>query len=281
MPRVPVRLHHPTQDFKLHQHGRSPGSIRLYASAHPQRAGRHIRSISSGGCDRLGESCNASCERFEVTLRVEWPLFDQLPPEDVRRVIASARRRTFARNEVIFHEGDPADSVLMVAKGRVIVRTTTPLGHIAALSVLPTGAFVGEMALLGGPAVRSATAIALEPVEALALHTEAFAQLRGTHPSVTEILVTLLAETVRRLNQQLLEALYVPADTRTRRRVIELMETYGDATIPLTQEDLAGLAGTTRATVNRVLRDEEKRGTLKLSRGKITVTDAAALAKRA
>ncbi|MHB8513246.1 MAG: Crp/Fnr family transcriptional regulator [Actinomycetota bacterium] len=211
---------------------------------------------------------------------MEWPLFDRLPAEDVRQVLATARRRTFARNEVIFHEGDPADSILMIAKGRVLVRTTTPLGHIAALSVLPTGSFFGELALLGGPAVRSASALALEPVEALAIHHDAFEELRRTHPPITEVLIQILAETIRRLNQQLLEALYVPADARLRRRLIELMETYQSDTIPLTQEDLAGLAGTTRATVNRVLRDEQKRGTLSLARGKVIISDAASLAKR-
>jgi CRP-like cAMP-binding protein len=51
--------------------------------------------------------------------------------------------------------------------------------------------------------------------------------------------------------------------------------------VPLTQEDLAGLAGTSRATVNRVLREEEERGTVKLGRGRTTVLDADALARRA
>lgn len=48
-----------------------------------------------------------------------------------------------------------------------------------------------------------------------------------------------------------------------------------DAVIPLTQEELAGLAGTSRATVNRVLREAERAGTLKLSRGKVAVLDEA------
>lgn len=212
---------------------------------------------------------------------MDFPLLERLPAEDVRRLIAAARRRQFARHEVIFHEGDPADSLLLISKGRVMVRTTTPLGHVAALSVLGPGTIVGELALLGGSAQRSATASALEPVEAMAVHYDTFTELRKTHPSVTEILVQILADTIRRVNQQLLEALYVPADARVRRRVLELMDSYGDATIPLTQEDLAGLAGTTRATVNRVLRDEEKRGSVTLSRGKVTVVDKQALGRRA
>ncbi len=51
--------------------------------------------------------------------------------------------------------------------------------------------------------------------------------------------------------------------------------------MPLTQDDLAGLAGTSRATVNRVLRDEQERGTVELGRGRTTVVDAEELARRA
>jgi CRP-like cAMP-binding protein len=50
--------------------------------------------------------------------------------------------------------------------------------------------------------------------------------------------------------------------------------------VPLTQEDLAAMAGTSRATVNRVLREEEKRGSVVLQRGRVTVVDAAALGSR-
>ena len=69
------------------------------------------------------------------------------------------------------------------------------------------------------------------------------------------------------------------------RRLRDLAAVYGNGspptTVPLTQEDLAGLAGTSRATVNRVLRDEESRGTLTLGRGKTVVLDLETLTRRA
>jgi CRP-like cAMP-binding protein len=51
--------------------------------------------------------------------------------------------------------------------------------------------------------------------------------------------------------------------------------------VALTQDDLASLAGTSRATVNRVLRQAEEAGAVSLSRGRIRVTDRAMLTKRA
>jgi CRP-like cAMP-binding protein len=50
--------------------------------------------------------------------------------------------------------------------------------------------------------------------------------------------------------------------------------------VPLTQEDLAAMAGTSRATVNRVLREDEKRGSVKLERGRVVVLDADGLGRR-
>jgi CRP/FNR family cyclic AMP-dependent transcriptional regulator len=59
------------------------------------------------------------------------------------------------------------------------------------------------------------------------------------------------------------------------RRLAELADVYaeGDGVIALTQEELAQIAGTSRATVNRVLRAQEERGTVTLRRGKTTIVD--------
>ncbi len=211
---------------------------------------------------------------------MEWQLLKGLPESDARRVLASAHRRRFAGREVLFHEGDPAASMHLVAKGRVAVRVCTPLGDPATLELFVPGHVVGEMALLSPSACRSATAIALEPTETLVIDGAAFAELRSQHPPVAEVLVQLLGARLRRLNDRLLEALYVPADVRVMRRLQELSEIYGEL-VPLTQDDLAGLAGATRATVNRVLRREEKDGALALGRGRLRIVDAGAIARRA
>ncbi len=211
---------------------------------------------------------------------VEWDLLRGLSEEWVVTLLARSRRRRFARREVLFHAGDPAASVHLVAKGRVAIRVTTPLGDVATLDLLVAGSVLGEMALLSPGGVRSATALALEPTETLVIDSATFGDLRREQPALTDALVTLLAARVRQLNDRLLEAMYVPADTRLLRRVLELTNLYGTE-IPLTQEDLAGLAGATRATVNRVLRREEKAGAVALGRGRLVVIDPEALARRA
>ena len=206
-------------------------------------------------------------------------MLEGLPEDEVRRVVASARRRRFARQEVLFHEGDPATTVHLVAKGRIAVRVTTPQGDVATVDLVLAGDVVGELALLSPGRRRGATAVAMEPTETLSIDETTFSTLRRDDPAVSDFLVQLLAARVHRLTDRLLEALYLPAEVRLWRRILELSDTYGDV-VPLTQEDLAGLAGTTRATVNRALRREEKLGTIALGRGRVSVVDRDGLARR-
>jgi CRP-like cAMP-binding protein len=211
--------------------------------------------------------------------RVEWQRFDGVPEADLQAILAVGRRRTFRRGEVVFHRGDPADSVHLIRKGRFAIRIVNPLGDVATLSIRGPGEAFGELALLSAAGLRSATVSALEAAETLAVHQIDFARLLRAHPGVNEVLVRLLADQVSRLSDQLVEAHYVDAEKRVLRRLHDLAATYGEV-IPLTQEDLAGLAGTSRATVNRVLREEERRGTVTLGRGRTTILDLDALARR-
>jgi CRP-like cAMP-binding protein len=216
---------------------------------------------------------------------VKWELLEGLAEEEVQALLSIARRRKFARGEVVFHEHDPADTLHLVDKGRFAVRVSTPLGDTAILSILGPGDMFGELSLLGDAQTRrSATVAALEVGETRSVHRLDFERLRGAHPETAAVLISILSGEVRRLSRHLLEALYVPADKRVLRRLLELAELYDDgggpAVVPLTQEDLAGLAGTSRATVNRVLREEATRGTVRLGRGRTTVLDRDGLARR-
>jgi CRP/FNR family transcriptional regulator, cyclic AMP receptor protein len=212
---------------------------------------------------------------------MQWALFDGLAPQSVDRILASARRIRLPRGGVLFREGDQAESVCLVESGKVAVRISTPEGALVTVAVLGPGSAVGELALVGDDQHRTATVQALEPVVALTLFRRDFAELRRQHPSVTEFLVRSLAATVRRLDAQLVEAFHLPAEVRIRRRLHALAQVYDRGSrvieVDLTQEELAQLAGTTRPTLNRVLREEERRGTLRLARGRIVILDRAQL----
>ena len=110
------------------------------------------------------------------------------------------------------------------------------------------------------------------------LRREQFERVRLRHPGVDRMLVEILAQRVRRLSAHLVEALYVPVDKRVVRRLLALCRQYAEngasrVSLPLTQSELAEMAGATRPTVNKVLRTLEDAAVIRLARGSIEVFD--------
>jgi CRP/FNR family cyclic AMP-dependent transcriptional regulator len=201
-------------------------------------------------------------------------VFADVPELELRN---SGRRRKFGRGEIVFHEGDPGDSLHRVTTGRFAARVTTPLGDVATFAVHAPGEVFGLLAVVHPDARRTATVIALQPSETFAIPRSAFVRLKATYPGMASAVEQLLVDMLTASSNRLVEALYTPVHLRVRARLRDLARIYGDGgsepiTIPLSQEDLAGLAGTTRETVNRVLQDEQERGTVTLARRRITIT---------
>jgi CRP-like cAMP-binding protein len=208
-----------------------------------------------------------------------------VPDDQARVVLAAARRRRYSRREVIFHEGDPAQSMHVIVSGQVALRVTTPLGDSATLDILGAGEMFGELALLPPAGTRSATAQALAATETIALGAEEFTALRKEEPAVATSLLATLVERNRKLNGRLVEALYVPVEIRLIRRLLDIADRFGGkgdtCEVMLSQDDLAGLAGTTRETTNRILSNLASQGLLQLGRGRIELLDAATLSRKA
>jgi CRP-like cAMP-binding protein len=206
----------------------------------------------------------------------DWPILSPLSDEQKRQLLALARRRTFARGEVVVHRDDTADTLHLVRSGCLAVRVLTPVGDIATLALVGPGGTFGELGLVRSAHLRSATIQALEPSETHVLRRATFDELRRTHPAIDTVLVHILAERVADLTDRLVDALYTPAPRRVTALIGALADRYrdgaGTATIPLTQDDLASLAGTSRLTVSRVLRDMRARGEVDVRRGKLIVT---------
>ena len=213
-------------------------------------------------------------------------LLAPLSASERSEVLAAAVTRNFRRGETVMREGEPGESLHLVRSGTLAVRVSTPAGATATLTVISAGSSFGELALLGPGHVRTATVIALEPAETLALTRSAFEALRRSHPAVERVVTEALAQRVQELSSALLEALYVPVDRRIVARLVDLGRIYGggagngEVTVPITQDDLAEMAGTTRPTTNQVLQRLADEGVLTLGRGRIELLDVAALRRR-
>jgi CRP-like cAMP-binding protein len=214
---------------------------------------------------------------------VEFRVLEGLPPADVRRFLAMARRRTFERDQTVFHQGDAADAVHLITKGRFALRVLSSLGQSAMLAVRGPGETFGEFALLESEARRTVTVAALEAGETLSVGGDAYRALLDEYPELKDVLVALLAERLRYSDERILAAHFLDADARVRWALLQLVPIYGDGhhvIVPLTQESLAELAGTARGTVNRVLREEQERGVVTLERARVRILDPDSLAAR-
>lgn len=213
---------------------------------------------------------------------MDWEILRNLTPDGRKAILATMVRRRYAAGNSLFFEGDPGDSLHLLAKGRVAIRVTTPMGETATLTVLGPGETFGEQALLTADARRTASAVALEPAETLLLHRAEFQTLLRQHPSIADVLVEVLAAQVRRLSVLVVDAHFVDADRRVSRRLADLAAMTPQASAPLTivltQDDLASMAGTSRPTTNRALKVLADDGLITVTRGKIVILDPERLA---
>lgn len=197
------------------------------------------------------------------------------------QVLQRGRRRRFRRGEVVFHQGDPGDSLHLVVKGSFDVRVSTRDGRVVVIRLIGVGEHFGELALVSESTTRSATVAALEPSETISLSREDFEELRARHRDLDRLLVSALAERVLEATNMVSESLFLPTDVRVFRRLV-LLDRHREAlgrseAIRTTQSDLADMVGTTRPTVNRVLQRAVDAGVVELRRGSIVVRDRTAL----
>jgi CRP-like cAMP-binding protein len=216
---------------------------------------------------------------------VDVPLLASVPEPERTRVLDACRPCTFAKGEVLFRQGDAADGLHVVESGRLAVRVTTETDDSVTLDVLGPGRVVGELALVRPGRARTATVVALDVTMTRKLSLEAFQELCQDHPDVATAAAALLADRVERLTGQLVEALSVNVDRRVARRIWTLAALHGGpvagTALPVTQQELADLAGAARPTVNQSLKRLEAQGAIALYRGGVRILDSDMLRRRA
>jgi CRP-like cAMP-binding protein len=194
----------------------------------------------------------------------------------------AANERTFDKGDIVFHQGDPGDSLHLVRQGMFAIRASTPSGAALIVDILVPGEVFGEFAVFSNQHRRSTAVTALSPGATLAVEREQLRAAIGFRPELAEEIIATIIGKAESTTQRLVEMLHVPAELRVLRALLSMAtKEEGSSPVWLTQDELASFAATTRPTANRVLRQEEERGTVQLSRGQIMVLDRRRLAERA
>ncbi len=211
-------------------------------------------------------------------------LLGHLTPEELDRLLAPARVERLDEGRVLFRKGDPGDSLYVVLAGRIAIGTTSGDGKEVVLNVLGRGEVFGEIALLDGKA-RTADATAMAECHLLVLERSDFMPFLESHPEVAARLIAVLCERVRWVSESYEDALFMDLPARLAKRLLRLAEAYGEPAeesgtrieFPLSQQELAKMAGVSRESVNKLLRAWQAQGLIAHDQSHVTILDPARL----
>ncbi|MGD8439312.1 MAG: Crp/Fnr family transcriptional regulator [Holophagae bacterium] len=202
-------------------------------------------------------------------------LFTEMANEELDELTDLAQIKKLGKDTTIFHAGDPADAVYVVASGRVKVVVTSSDGKEFILTVLGAGQVFGEMALLEST-TRSASVITLSAVELLAINRTDFQRLLDSNPRISQRLMAILSRRLRRANAKMESLAYMDVAGRLARYLLDLARDHGQrlgngwvVVRRPTHSDIAHSIGTSRETVSRLINEFEE-GFGLVNKGKFT-----------
>jgi CRP-like cAMP-binding protein len=231
----------------------------------------------------------ASCGRMPASVEEtaallgRVPVFDELAPDDLRRVADVSVPRSFAAGEVVFREGDDSDTCYVVNSGHARAIREHPDGRQITLATFGPGDIFGELAMFDDER-RSATVEATDELEVLGILGPDMRRLLRLHPDMAVKLVISLGRRLRAANERLARQSFQTVQSRVAAVLAQLVEqaqsegaAERDVAVVATQADLAQLAGSSRESASRFLAVLERAGVISQGRGRLTVHDPAAL----
>jgi CRP-like cAMP-binding protein len=168
------------------------------------------------------------------------------------------------RKRRIFGQGDPADAVFFLSRGKVKLAVTSKQGKEAIVAILDPGDFFGEGCLAGQP-LRMATATAMTDCTLVRIEKAAMARMLHEHHHISELFVTHLLSRNIRYEEDLVDQLFNSSEKRLA-RILLLLSHFGkegraETVVPrINQESLAQMVGTTRSRVSHFMNKFKKLG---------------------
>lgn len=205
-----------------------------------------------------------------------------LADHEISRIAPFVQVRRYRNNQVIFRKGDDGDSLMIVAEGKVKIRSTSLDGREIILNIIDTGEVFGEIAMLDGQE-RTGDAIAVGEVSLLAILRRDVVPIIRRHPEVSVRLMYLLCERLRRTSEQVEDLVFLVQSVRLAKTLLRLARQFGlpgkDSVaieLKMSQRELGSLVGMRREALNRQLVNWRRDGLIDLSEGRIVIVDVPA-----
>jgi CRP-like cAMP-binding protein len=194
------------------------------------------------------------------------PLFGRVSEQDLGRLATHLIERRFPKNATVVEEGLPGDYMYVIREGRAKVTKASDDGREKIMNFLESGAFFGDMALLGNEA-RSASVKTLEDSVLLALSRRDFIDLLRQSPDLALAVTEELANRLRETNEQARSLSFQGVEERTRNLFERIAREEGASvgqwmTPALTHQQIADMVGTSRETVTRAIKQLKASGWL-------------------
>jgi CRP-like cAMP-binding protein len=197
------------------------------------------------------------------------PLFSGLGAEAIGSLARLCQARRLPAGQTLFVKGDPGDALYGVRRGQIRIEVGTSGGEHLTIEVFGAGDLFGEIAVLDGRP-RTADAIAQEDAELFVLPRADFLKTLESDVRLAIRIIELLCARLRSTNERTEEMMFLPLSVRLARRLDTLVQDFG-AEVQITQDELAGLVGVTRESINRQLQEWRASGIVTLGRGRISV----------
>ncbi len=179
--------------------------------------------------------------------------FTDAEPQVLSALASASTRRSLVRGDTLFSEGDPPDALYVVTKGRIAIAIANPIDRReSVVALMEVGDLFGEMGMLDDRP-RSAMARALQPSAVLTVPYPPVLAMFESHPTLLWNVTRLLAGRLRTMDQALSDSVFLDVTGRTAKRLLEMADGRDEFTLPVTQEELAGMVGASRERVNKAI----------------------------
>lgn len=195
-----------------------------------------------------------------------FPLFRGLPSSLLESWKPRFNRRCFSKRQPLLFPSSCLDVIFFGCSGKVKISYYSEDGKEFTVAILATGEVYSEHSL--------AVATAVEESEVLYLSMVEFTRIMEESPELARRLIRVLGQILRMTNDLIVDLAFREAASRLARvfwRAVQAERKHNYCCVHLTHEELASLSGTTRQTVNEILRRWERQGILTLQRGQVLI----------
>ncbi len=221
--------------------------------------------------------------RLEILSRV--PFFADLSAGDVAEINRLFRENGHTPGETIFHAGDPATRLYVVADGKVKLMRHTLGGQGVLLDILTLGEFFGSLATLGD-AEYADTAQAQTACCVLGIAAQDFQTVLHRYPPVALKVLETVSARLKSAHETIRQLSALPVESRIASALLTLAHKVGEPQgkavliqMPLSRQDLAAMTGATHETVSRVMSQLKKDGVIRTGRQWVAIADSERLSE--